>query len=295
MAGDVAEFMPKTGSNFPRTESSTSAAVATEINCEQITLESAFVVDAPVRSVVLIRFVCVDQSLRAAGGQPLVKFSHPDHAPSCAPILLLATAGFYRQRGEGDAGLADTKEASYDEDLADYLAKNNVNLAASAGSITGTVTSTSDGSWMFCTSLLPRSAAEHERMKRRFEKETATRIDTPSEFACALGRAVARVATLPTTERNARAIIQRAQLSAAGFERIVRVDHGPVAYPADPKRLIEPVPHLHHAAAVPFLKRPSYAWQHEYRFAVSTDGTPSRDQLRMPITPQLRSLTSIVA
>ena len=293
-ADDPTGLLLQTGSESPEAEPSASTAAAAAIDCEQITVESAFVVDPPVRSLVLVRFVCVDQSLRAARRHPLVKFSHPDHAPDCAPSLLLATAGFYRQRGEDDAGLGDTLEASYVADLADYLAKNHTTLPASAGLVTGTVTSRADGSWMFCTSLRPESSAGIERMRRRFDKRAATRIDTPSEFACAWGRAVAQMAALPTTERDVLAVIQHAQLSAAGFERMVRVDHGPVAYPADPKRLTESVPQLHHAAAVPFIKRPTYSWQHEYRFTVSTNGKPSQDQLRVPIRPRLCSLTTIV-
>ena len=257
-------------------------------------LESEFVVDAPVRSLVRVRFVCLDPPLRAAAGHPLVKFSHPDHAPSRAPDLLLATARFYRQLGEDDAGLGDKLEASYVEDLADYLVKHNVSMPLLAKTGIGTVTSMADGPWMFCTSLIPGSSAEHEQLKRRFQKEAAARIDAPSEFACALGKAIAQMPNTPPTERTALTIIRHAQLSAAGIERIVWIDHGPVAYPADPKRLIEPVPRFHHGAAVPFIKRPSYAWQREYRFAISTNGPPSESQLRVPITPQLRSLTTVI-
>ena len=85
-------------------------------------------------------------------------------------------------------------------------------------------------------------------------------------------------------------LLQRRQLQSAGYERAVWVVHGPVAYPADATRLVEPVPMLFKGIAVNFIKRPEYAWQREYRFAVSTVGTPEQDQLWVPITPRLRSL-----
>ena len=71
MAGDLLELPPRSDSDSSRTESSVAAAAVTAIDSEHITLDSAFVADAPVRSLVLVRFVCVHPSLRAAQGQPL--------------------------------------------------------------------------------------------------------------------------------------------------------------------------------------------------------------------------------
>ena len=52
------------------------------------------------------------------------------------------------------------------------------------------------------------------------------------------------------------------------FQRMVWVTHGPVVYSDNAEPLIEAVPLLHRAAAVPFIKSLDYAHQGEYRFTL---------------------------
>lgn len=257
-------------------------------------VEDDFEVDTVVRSRVLVRAVRVKAGLRYPEAPSLVKFSAPDHVLSSAPEMYLATPGYYRRRGEDSTGIGDTKEASYDEDIADYLTKNLPNPPPFLDLVTGTATYRADRSWMFCTSLRPQASAELDRMMRRFRKDAVTLISRPNHFARALGKAVSHMETLPITHRSGLDVMLKAQSQLNGFERIVLVDHGRVAYPANPEHLINAIPVLDRGSALPFIKRTQYAWQKEYRFTVTTTGTPSQAQLQVPITQQLRSFASLL-
>ena len=123
-----------------------------------------------------------------------------------------------------------------------------------------------------------------------------TALGEPSSFARELGSAFAQISPTPRVSLDEWFWrVQHDMLhSQTPFEQIAHVYHGPVVYTDHAESLIEAVPLQFRAAAVPFVKRSDYTTQREYRFAVTTIGTPTENRLAVPITTQLRSLCTIV-
>ena len=133
-------------------------------------------------------------------------------------------------------------------------------------------------------------------MQRQFDGDCMTTLGEPSEFARELGSAFAQLTPgAGVSLQDPLHQLQHAMLlTETPFKRIVWVTHGPVVYTDNAESLIEAVPLHYRAAAVPFVKGSDYADQREYRFAVSTIGTPAENLLAVPITTKLRSLLRIV-
>lgn len=224
----------------------------------------------------------------------IVKFSRSEYALVHHPIAQLATAEHYR-RFEGDgSGIQDPDDAVHREPLRRYLDRWNPDalsgLPQSSG-ISGTVTYQTDSSWLFCTSLPPRSLNERHVLKADFEADCMTEIADPAAFARELGIAVARMSPAPAVAHDGTLPwIQDRLLRANGVEQIVRIDHGPVIYADDAEDLIDAVPLQHRAAAVPFVKKARFAHQREHRFVVTLTGTPAQQILRVPMSDGMREL-----
>ena len=254
-------------------------------------------------------------SLHGGAGSPpgpsrrLVKFSREEHAPHHAPRLQLATPEYYRTRDDdGGAGIRDELEARYREDRSEVLTDRGLggvvrvapraDLAATFGV---------SGLWLYCASLRPDGPAGTESVRRRFGAEAVTELGEPAAFAEALGDAVARDlrAEVVSDAGSLSAVLQRLMLhgwsSQAARARgangpdignVVWVDHGAVVYSDGANRLLDGIEERERPRALPFIKRSRYAWQREYRFVVSTIGTPREAVYRVPNTQPLRGLTS---
>jgi len=129
-------------------------------------------------------------------------------------------------------------------------------------------------------------------MYREFEANCCTRFEDPVALAREIGSAFAQMSPAPPTVLYERFHhVQESMLrNRSSFDQIVHVRHGPVVYTDEAEDLIESVPLHLRSAAVPFVKSAEYAYQREYRFTVSTIGSPARDVLRVPVTSELRSL-----
>ena len=229
----------------------------------------------------------------------IVKFSRSEHSLVHHPTAQLATAEYYR-RFEGDGGgIQDPDDAVHRESLRRYLHRWNPDALGGLprrSGVSGTVTYQTDSSWLYCTSLPPRSPNERIVLEADFEADCVTAIADPAAFARALGIAVAQMSPAPAVAREGIfRWIQDRLLRANGVEQIVRVDHGPVVYADDAEDLIEAVPLQHRAAAIPFAKKPWFAHQREHRFVVTPTGTPSQQILRVPVSDGMRRLVDEVS
>ena len=82
--------------------------------------------------------------------------------------------------------------------------------------------------------------------------------------------------------------------SVRDIKRTVFVYHGPVSYPSDAAKVVRSFPKHHQPSIVPFLKRPEFGRQQEYRFTIRFRGEPQTKTLDLPIATELRCLASVV-
>ena len=296
-----------------RAETAITAEVREHLGCAQIRLESRFLEAKPLPYQVFVRRVGLDPRGLTEPAQGIVKFSPRRFSPATYDSLQLGTPLYYRgYDGEG-SGIRDEAEAVYVESLRSVFAKYNPEALAMIGTWSGTftvgnrkvtwevktsgsVTYQTNDSWIYCTARHPRSRSERALMQSKFDGDCMTALGAPSEFARELGSAFAQLSPSPKVSLDEwfYQLQHDTMLTETPLKRIVYVCHGPVVYTDNPESLIETVPLQYRAAAVPFVKGADYADQREYRFAVSTIGTPTENLLAVPITTKLRSLPRIV-
>ncbi len=212
------------------------------------------------RALVRVFGVTLGRSTTEVARSTVVKLSESSHAIPQAPHLQIATAGYYRSI-EG----SDAHDASVEGPFG------------------------ADGFWLFCTSIAPSSDAEVEELRERFAAEATTVIRAPSAFARELGSAVALNIRPEHLKPEPLGWLKR-RLLPPDVSNVVHVHHGPVYYTDNAREVLDAVPRTERAILLPFIKRPSYSWQQEYRFTVSVIGSPTEDTYRVPIGPSLRAL-----
>jgi len=296
-----------------RAEITITSELREHLACVQIRLESGFIEANPVPSLVFVRRVDLDPAPSTEPSQGVVKFSPRRFSLATCDSLQLGTPEYYRgYEGEG-SGIQDEDEGVYEESLHSFFAKYNPEAVAMLGTWSQMVATgktkltcevTASGSamyqvndgWLYCTAFHPRSQSERASMQDKFDGTCITALGEPSKFAGELGSAVAQMSPGPevSLEEWFHQLQHEMLRSQTPFQRVVHVYHGPVVYTDHAESLIEAVPLLYRSAAVPFVKATAYAAQREYRFAVSTIGTPTATLLSVPVTPRLQSLSRIV-
>ena len=126
-----------------------------------------------------------------------------------------------------------------------------------------------------------------------FRADCITTIADPSAFAGELGAAFAAQSSWSDVDLDAWGKMVRQWRPPGIGDKMVWVHHGPVWYSDDCEELVESFPILHRGVLVSFVKQVRLAPQKEYRFTVKMDGKPRESQFFLPITPELRKLTSI--
>ena len=222
----------------------------------------------------------------------VVKFSESRFSIPTADKIQLGTLGYYRKyEGEGK-GIRDDMEGRYEEDVtADFLKR--MGLSGYGISVSARATKGVRDQWIFCTSMVPEPAMSWstEKLGQEFGYECGTKILDPTMFAQELGAAFANHISWDDVRLQSYLRTLQLILSAGRVKRTIHVYHGPVCYAADPAKVLDAFPEEHKPQIVPFLKRPDYQWQREYRFVVSLAGEPQAEQLYLPITAELRALT----
>ena len=269
-----------------------------KLGCNGIVLESGFLVSGPHRDTRVGRKSglaagLVGQPGAGEGGEVLgVPVRHfPSRQAEALNRPLLPRAGGLRE-----AAFETKFEARQKRDIRQVFKEaGSAAPASSISSLSGQVTYSTDDFWIFCTSVMPRSGLELERMRQRFSYECATTITEPSKFARQLGRTFAENLAEDDVSLNFQAHMKTAGRDALGIRRRDCVGESrPRALRRQRrKRPVFSLPHHLQGIAAPFVKRRSYEWQNEYRFTVSTTGTPATDELYLPIPDEMRSLAVI--
>ena len=234
----------------------------------------------------------------------VVKFSKRCYAPCRTKKLRLATPSYYRDQESLPPGIADPDENQLIKDLTPWM-RNRIPY----GSVKATaVFSSFSESWVYCASHLSHYHASRN-LKANFSDEydydAATEINDVDAFAMWLGIDFAlqvdkdkhlKLGILDTLAywKSSYSTNLWQQEGVQNIDTVVHVYHGPVHY-EDESGVIainDDWTDIHGAVRAYFTKRTEFSDQSEYRFAVSTPGTPRHEIFELDISEDLRQFTS---
>ena len=253
-------------------------------------LESWFDESGPPKRSVQVYRMGLSETETKVSSRQVVKLTERRYAIPLAENLKLGSLEYYRRLEESSAGIGDSMEGRVTEGINELAERLQIDSLRNVSPMTGEAVWQVDGFWLYCTSLAPRSGADLDQLKMTFEADYAASIDYPSAFAEELGDVVAVNVDWANLKRSGLERIIHSNLQAIGQERLVKVYHGDVTYTDTPAELIMNLPEAERAQAACFVKRTKYAWQREYRFAVSVRATPAPDPFYPPVTPKIRAL-----
>ena len=250
------------------------------------------------RSRVVIRRVN-DSLLNRRPARQVVRFSERAHSPRLSDEIWAPTLAHYREGEKLGGGQYDPMEGRVKMDatplMARRLLKQGVDMRSA--SFEAQVTFGGSDPWVFCTAFCPVRERDAYRLARRIspEYDTITDILDVDAFALELGVdfAITLNPELHTKANSVVDIVQRALAANSGFEKIVHVHHGPVAYEDISGSLDTGREPFDLESRVGFTKPRSFSYQSEYRFVLWTIGEPSIRTLRIPVSDALRECTSI--
>ena len=234
----------------------------------------------------------------------VVKFSKQRYAPCRAKKLRLATPSYYRDQETLPQGIADPDENTLRRNATAWAR----NRFSSDGVKMEAVFSSFSEPWIYCASHLPFHRVSWD-LKATFSDEydynAATEIKDVDALAMWLGIDFAlqidkgkylKLGGLNTWAYRASSYSMNLwpQEGTQNIDTFVHVCHGPVHYEDESSVIAtnDDWVDIHGAARAWFTKRTGFADQSEYRFAVSTLGTPNNKVLEMDVSEDLRELTS---
>lgn len=256
--------------------------------------------DTETLHMILIRRVDFRPRPAPAVGNVAV-FSEPVFAPCRTETLQLATPGYYREHENLEPGIRDPHDGTLTKDGSIWA------TTVMGGAVTARLSFASEGEpWVYCASHY-RTDSELRRLRDEFGASygysAASGISNPDDFAAclgvdfALGVDKASDVSLGPLEEFAYARSSYTTSSWEGRRHIdtfVHVYHGPVNY-EECSGIVLNKEGWFDPNAGPlawFTKKTSFRHQSEYRFAVTTPGSPTRQKHYIPVSPELRSLTS---
>lgn len=266
---------------------------------EQVTL-----LDREAQSVHRIHIHRVDYRTEPkAPVDKLVAFSRPAYAACNTQRLRLATPNYYRQEEGLKPGIHDAHEGMLTKDARKWAER----LIGKRGAVNNASVSFAASSepWIYCASHY-RLEQELKGLKTHFADEygymAATGIADPDAFAACLGidfalslnkkvdvklRAIDRIAYAQSGYRTT------LWESAGQIDTVVHIYHGPVAYEDCCGQLGTEAVWLDPFGGPRawFTKKRAFESQQEYRFAVSTLGSPVSATHHIPVSAGLRQLT----
>ena len=222
----------------------------------------------------------------------VVRFSKRCHAPWRAKKLWLVTPSYYRDQETLPPGIADPDESTLKKNVTPWM-RNRIpygNIKAKA------VFSLSREPWVYCASHLP-SHRVYRELKSKFSDEygydAATEIKDVDAFAKWLG--IDFALQIDQDKHLKLEVLDRVAYMASNhpIDTFVNVYHGPVHY-EDESGVIatdDDLADIHGAVRACFTKRTEFADQSEYRFTVSSLGTPRDEVFELDISEDLRQLT----
>lgn len=261
-------------------------------------------------SVIHIRRAgCRSSSVRPVGN--LLKFTERKHAPFTAEKLQLVTPEGYRKYEGSGRGIADPKDGCLTKDATPWMKKarpmREFLASGVSSSINAEITFASPHEpWIYCTSIQPDEASTMRELRSEFPQyDTVTAIRDRQAFArqlgidFALGLDKARDIQMNPLHRYAYAQSNYTTSLWEGrrnIDKFVNVYHGPVRY-EDQSGVLhssEDVIDLYGDQRAWFTKRTEYSGQREYRFGVSTLGTPRSSKHKITVSDEIRRLVAEV-
>lgn len=233
----------------------------------------------------------------------VVVFSDPAFAPCRTDKIQLATSGFYREQEDLEPGIRDRHDGTLTRDGTPWAS------SVMGGTVRARLSfNSSPEPWVYCASRY-RFDSELRRLRSEFEGKfgysAATRILDADAFAARLGVEFALgldksvdVELGPIDEFGYARSSYTTNLwdGSRPIDSVVHVYYGPVNY-EDVSGRVDKQAHWFDPNAGPmawFTKKSSFAKQNEYRFAVSTPGTPVRQRHYIEVSPELRALCCAV-
>ncbi len=298
-------------------------------------LESAVSIIGERTFLVLVYRVDYGQQMTFSKSTAVVKFAESQYAIPNSSNFRLASAKYYREYEEAPdpqpgssrlrngssqrhrrdetnvVGIADPEEGQFLETLQldEFCRKYGVASRTDFEHVTTSVTWGVPDFWMFCTSSMPDTSWDFQKLQARFPRyDSATIIADPSRFAVQIGKDFGRsfseddlrIHGLDALKQLVLRMNSRVSLysDSAGkyiveprrFGTVVRVTHGPVFYTDHPAHLLDRLSLVERGNVVPFVKRKKFEGDQEYRFLVEPIGEPMKQEFFMPISDQIRSL-----
>ncbi|MDE0626108.1 MAG: hypothetical protein OXH99_06915 [Bryobacterales bacterium] len=151
--------------------------------------------------------------------------------------------------------------------------------------------------WVFCTAFCPVREREAYKLARRLSSDydSITDILDVNMFALELGIdfSIMLDAAIHTMADSGMHVIQRELAANSGFDKVVHMVHGPVAYEDTSGTLNTSLEPSDLRQRFCFTKPKVLSYQSEYRFALWSIGKPSTRTLRIPVSDALRECMSI--
>ena len=266
-----------------------------ELACRGLALETVFVDDGSPDTLVMV-FQVEPLPGTSPANLAVVKFSKSEFAIPVAEEIQLGTLRYYREyEGDGE-GIRDEMEGRFQEDISQTVLRR-MGLSGRGGSFSAQAVWGVEDQWVFCTSLVSTRAGRSNigRLGKEFSNyECGTQILDPGAFAQELGAVFASHTSWGNVKLAGHQKVLQLLASSEDIRRTIRVYHGAVCYRPDSAEVVRAFPEYHQPAIAPFQKRPDLKWQREYRFAVNFLGEPQAKKLLLPITAELRGITSVV-
>ena len=246
-------------------------------------------------------------ALRPAGR--LLKFAKRKHALFATKELQLATPESYRKYEGSGRGVADPKDGCLTKDATPWMTKALVAPEVLAPGVSLSLKAemtfaSPEEPWIYCTSVQPDGASAMRELRSQFPQyDTVTAIEDRQAFARQLGIDFALSLDRANdvhmnvlydwlyTQSNYTTSIWSGRRN---IDKFVNVYHGPVRYEDQSGVLetLEDVVDLYGAQRAWFTKGTRFSGQREYRFAVSTLGTPRKSKRQITVSDEIRRLVA---
>ena len=267
--------------------------------------ECITVLDSDREQAYLVLIFRVNEHLiRGQRVQKTIKFSEEQHAPSKASCLKLGTPNYYRSCEGIEKEVRDQMEGLLAVDTTSWILKK-----LSSELPTGITNLKAEFAmryscepWLYCTSIYSDSESELSNLKQKFSRDVGTIIQAPDDFAIQLGVDFAinlnksediELGTIWKSAYQNSTIETSIWEGSRPIDKIVHVYHGPVLYEdrSDVVNALEDFAKLGDWYRICFTKRKLFSSEMEYRFALSTLGSPRNDEFFLKISNSLRRFT----
>ena len=231
----------------------------------------------------------------------LAKFTKPEHSLNLANNISLTTPEYCRNQECDDVGLTDNQEATIIIDRPGKILMLKSEATGKDHPIELYPTSvkvTHNSGWMLCTSEIISNKAEFQKTKDYFAQDGKYSFSMLSsqkinQFAFYLGLNFGRYGLERIPE-----LYEKLHKENIETKNAITVTHGKVKYAEEKDKLLLQYEHKDGSRALMshFVKRKvRFEVEREYRFFIQGWGMPKKEQVFLPVSPDMRRLFGITA